>query len=179
MFNLLLVVLVLFILSLMSIRLIQFIFFQIWVILWKCGLIFCYYICIFFDEEKCKGFVKILFLLKVGEDVIVQEEKDVEFIILGMIFIYVDLVMGVGFLVFEVKFEWMVGVNVIKQIKRKVFVYFIMIQKGKVKIRIDGCEGVELNEGDGVFVEVVNVGDKFVIESIGVVEVEVVILDIV
>lgn len=54
-----------------------------------------------------------------------------------------------------------------------------MIKGGKVSIRLDGRDDVVLKEGDGVFIEGVNKGDKFLVESVGEVEVEVVVLDIV
>jgi len=52
-----------------------------------------------------------------------------------------------------------------------------MTKKGKAKIRLAGVEGVELAEGDGAFVSNLNAGDAILVESIGDLEAEVVVLD--
>jgi redox-sensitive bicupin YhaK (pirin superfamily) len=152
-------------------------FLQIWAVPWKRGLTPRYHTRTFPDEEKRKGFVKILSPLKAGEDATTQEEKDAEPTLPDTIPVHADFVMGAGLIAPESKFEWVVGANATKQTKRKVFVHLTMTQKGKAKIRIDGREDAEYSEGDGAFVDGVNAGDKLVIESTGSAEAEVVILD--
>lgn len=64
---------------------------------------------------------------------------------------------------------------------RKTYVHLPMTQQGGSKIRLLGGgredEDVVLEEGDGAFVENVNVGDELLVESIGGAEAEVVVLD--
>lgn len=152
-------------------------FLQIWALPWRRGLTPRYHTRNFPDEDKRKGFVKILSPLKAGEDATAQEEKDAEPAIPGTIPIHADLVMGAGLIAPQTKFEWIVGANATKVNGRKVFVHVPMTKKGKAKIRIDGRETAELAEGDGAFVDFVMAGDKLSVESIGEAEAEVVILD--
>lgn len=50
-------------------------------------------------------------------------------------------------------------------------------RKGGARVRLDGREDKVLEEGDGAFVEGVNVGDVISVESFGEGEAEVVVLD--
>jgi quercetin 2,3-dioxygenase len=152
-------------------------FLQIWAIPWKQGLPPRYHTQHFDDEDKRKGFVKILSPLKAGEDATAQQEKDAEPAIPGTIPIHADFVMGAGIIAPGSKFEWTVGAGATQQTKRKVYVHVPMCKGGKARIRLDGREDAELEEGDGAFVDSVNAGDKLSFESVGEVEAEVVVLD--
>ena len=152
-------------------------FLQIWAIPWKNGLAPRYHTRHFDDEDKRKGFVKILSPLKGGEDATAQEEKDAEPTVPGTIPIHADFAMGAGLIAPEAAFEWVVGAGATRETRRKVYVHLPMTKKGKAKIRLDGREGAELSEGDGAFVEGVSAGDKLAVESIGEEEAEVIVLD--
>lgn len=152
-------------------------FLQIWAMPWKRGLAPRYHTRHFDDEEKRKGFVKILSPLKAGEDATAQEEKEAEPAIPNTIPIHADFVMGAGLIAPTNTFEWVVGAKATTQTKRKVYIHVPMTKNGKAKIRLDGREDAELQEGDGAFVEGVNAGDKLVVESIGEAEAEVIVLD--
>jgi quercetin 2,3-dioxygenase len=152
-------------------------FLQIWAIPWKRGLTPRYHTRHFGDEEKRKGFVKILSPLKAGPDATAKEEQTAEPAIPGTIPIHADFVMGASIIPTTSKFEWIVGANATEQTKRKVFVHVPMTKSGKAKIRLDGREDAVLQEGDGAFVDLVNAGDKLSFESVGEVEAEVVVLD--
>ncbi|TQS33816.1 hypothetical protein Golomagni_05827, partial [Golovinomyces magnicellulatus] len=152
-------------------------FLQIWALPWKRGLPPGYHTRNFPDEEKRKGFVKILSPLKGGIDATAQQEKDAEPTIPGTIPIHADFVMGAGLIGAGNKFEWVAGGGATEENKRKVYVHIVMTQGGKAKIRLDGREDAELVEGDGAFISGVNAGDKLSVESIGSAEAEVVVLD--
>ncbi|KKY13029.1 putative pirin domain-containing protein [Diplodia seriata] len=77
----------------------------------------------------------------------------------------------------EAKFEYKIGADAVKANKRKVYVHDPMTKGGNAKIRLDGREDAVLSEGDGAFVDSVNVGDKLSFESVGSAEAEVVVLD--
>lgn len=152
-------------------------FLQIWAVPWKRGLTPRYHTRHFDEGEKRKGFVTILSPLKGGEDATTAQEKEAVPMIDGSIPVHADFVMGAGIIAPEGRFEWNVGAKVTEATKRKVYVHLPMTKKGKSKIRIDGREDAILEEGDGAFVEGVNAGDKLVVESIGEVEAEVIVLD--
>ncbi|TWU75158.1 hypothetical protein ED733_003904 [Metarhizium rileyi] len=152
-------------------------FLQIWAVPWKKGLRPRYHTRNFRDEDKRTGFVKILSPLKGGQDATAQQEKDAEAVVEGTIPIHADFAMGAGIIAPEKKFEWVVGANATEQNERKVFVHLPMLKGGKARIRLDGRESAELEEGDGAFVEGVFAGDRLVVESIGSEEAEVVVLD--
>ncbi|KAI1392300.1 RmlC-like cupin [Hypoxylon trugodes] len=151
-------------------------FLQIWAIPWKRGLTPRYHTRHFDDEEKRKGFVPILSPLKGGPDATFEQEKIAEPTIEGSIPIHADFVMGAGIIPPQGKFDWAVGAKVTENSKRKVYVHLPMTKQGQAKIRIDGRDEV-LNEGDGVFVDNVNSGDKLAVENVGEAEAEVVVLD--
>ncbi|KAF5487763.1 putative quercetin 2,3-dioxygenase [Colletotrichum fructicola] len=152
-------------------------FLQIWAIPWKRGLPPTYHTRHFAEEEKRKGFVKILSPLKAGPEATLAEEKAAEPSIPDTIPIHADFVMGAGIIEPNKAFEWNVGAKVMQQTKRKVFVHLPMTKGGKAKIRIDGRDDAVLSEGDGAFVDAVNAGDKLNVESIGEADAEVVVLD--
>ncbi|KAI1025807.1 hypothetical protein LB503_006783 [Fusarium chuoi] len=152
-------------------------FLQIWAIPWKRGLTPRYHTRHFSDESKRQDFVKILSPLKGGEEATVQQEKDAEPVIPDTIPIHADFVMAAGIIEPSNKFEWTVGGGATEQTKRKVYVHVSMTKGGKAKIRLDGREDSEIQEGDGAFIDGVNAGDKLAVESIGEVEAEVVVLD--
>ncbi|KAG6036942.1 hypothetical protein E4U41_005396 [Claviceps citrina] len=152
-------------------------FLQIWAVPWKKGLQPRYHTRHFKDEDKRKGFVKILSPIKGGEDATAAEEKDAEAVIPDTIPIHADFIMGAGIIAPGSTFEWVVGANAAQQNGRKVFVHVTMCKGGKARIRLDGREEAELSEGDGAFVEGVFAGDRLSVESIGSEEAEVVVLD--
>lgn len=152
-------------------------FLQIWALPWKKGLTPRYHTRHFDDDEKRKGFVAILSPLKGGVDATTEEEKIAEPVIPDTIPIHADFVMGAGLIAPEGKFEWTVGARATEATKRKVYVHLPMTKGGNAKVRLDGRDDAVLEEGDGAFVEAVNAGDKLLVESIGSVEAEVVVLD--
>ncbi|CCT69978.1 related to protein yhhW [Fusarium fujikuroi IMI 58289] len=152
-------------------------FLQIWAIPWKRGLTPRYHTRHFSDESKRQDFVKILSPLKGGEEATVQQEKDAEPVIPDTIPIHADFVMAAGIIEPSKKFEWTVGGGATEQTKRKVYVHVPMTKGGRAKIRLDGREDSEIQEGDGAFIDGVNAGDKLAVESIGEAEAEVVVLD--
>ncbi|KAI4866349.1 RmlC-like cupin domain-containing protein [Hypoxylon rubiginosum] len=151
-------------------------FLQIWVIPWKRGLAPRYHTRRFEDDEKRKGFVPILSPLKGGPEAASEQEKLAEPAIDGTIPIHADFVMGAGLIAPKGKFEWTVGAGATESSRRKVYVHVPMAKKGRAKIRVDGREDI-YSEGDGVFIDGVQAGDKLSVESVGEVEAEVVVLD--
>jgi len=92
--------------------------------------------------------------------------------------------MGAGLIGRGKKFEWGVGGTegkaeglVRKKEGRRVYVHLAMTQGGKAKVKLDGRDGAVLEEGDGAYVEGVEVRDKLGFESVGEAEAEVVVLD--
>lgn len=152
-------------------------FLQIWGIPWKRGLAPRYHTRHFADKEKRAGFVTILSPLKGGPDASAQEERNATPTVADSIPIHADFVMGAGIIEPGKTFEWPVGGKAGLQTKRKVYVHLPMTNNGQARIRLGGREDSELSEGDGAFVESVNIGDKLVVESIGEAEAEVVVLD--
>ncbi|PKS08127.1 hypothetical protein jhhlp_005402 [Lomentospora prolificans] len=152
-------------------------FLQIWALPWKKGLPPTYHTRHFDDEAKREGFVKILSPLKAGVDATAQEEKEAVPVVPDTIPIHADFVMAAGIIAPGKTFQWIVGGNATENTSRKVYVHLPMAKKGAAKIRIDGREDAELDEGDGAFIELVRAGDKLAIESIGDAEAEVIVLD--
>lgn len=158
-------------------------FLQIWALPWKKGLTPRYHTRNFPEEEKRKGFMKILSPLKAGHDASKQEEEEAKPTIDGTIPIHADLVMAAGIIAPEAKFEWKIGADAkfgpdgTQATKRKVFVHLPMTKNGKAKIRVDGRDDALLSEGDGAFIDNVNATDKLVIESVGTAGAEVILLD--
>lgn len=152
-------------------------FLQIWALPWKRGLAPRYHTRHFDDAEKRKGFVHVLSPLKGGVEATAEQEKAAEPTIPNTIPIHADFVMGAGIIAPEGRFEWTAGAKATETAKRKVYVHLPMTKGGKSRIRLDGRDDAVLEEGDGAFVEAVNAGDKLVVESIGSVEAEVIVLD--
>lgn len=152
-------------------------FLQIWAIPWKRGLAPRYSTGRYSDEDKRKGFVSLLSPMKGGPDATAAEEKAAEPTIPGTIAIHADFVMAAGIIGEGQKFEWTVGGKATEERRRKVYVHLPMTKSGRAKVMLDGREDAVLREGDGVFVEAVNAGDKLVVESVGEAEAEVVVLD--
>ncbi|TLD22384.1 hypothetical protein PspLS_07966 [Pyricularia sp. CBS 133598] len=152
-------------------------FLQIWALPWKKGLSPRYHTRHFDDEDKRKGFVTILSPLKAGPEATAAEEKEAAPAVEGTIPIHADFAMGAGLIAPEQTFTWKVGSQGTQATKRKVYVHVPMTKGGKAKVRLDGRDDAVLEEGDGAFVDGVNVGDKLNFESVGTAEAEVVVLD--
>lgn len=158
-------------------------FLQIWAIPWRRGLRPRYHTRSFPDEEKRRGFVRVLSPLGAGEGATRQEEEEARPAVEGTIPVHADLVMGAGIIAPGRAFGWEVGAgarfgpDARQDTRRKVFVHLPMTKGGKAKIRLDGRDDAVLEEGDGAFVDAVNAGDKLVVESVGSAEAEVVLLD--
>ena len=152
-------------------------FLQIWAVPWRRGLPPNYHTRTFAEEDKRRGFVKILTPLAAGEEATAAEEKEARPVVEGTIPIHADFAMGAGIIAPGSTFEWTVGAEATKATKRKVFVHLPMTKGGKAQVRLDGREDMVLNEGDGAFVETVNAGDKLAVESVGTADAEVVVLD--
>ncbi|KAK1758423.1 RmlC-like cupin domain-containing protein [Echria macrotheca] len=152
-------------------------FLQIWARPWRNGLPPRYHTRHFDDEEKRKGFVRILSPLKGGVEASAEQEKAAEPVIPDTIPIHADFVMGAGLIEPGNKFEWVVGANATEATKRKVYLHVPMTKNGKAKVKVDGREDVVLEEGDGAFVDAVQAGDKLSVESVGEAEAEVIVLD--
>ncbi|SPO06225.1 probable protein yhhW [Cephalotrichum gorgonifer] len=150
-------------------------FLQIWAIPWKRGLTPRYHTRHFDEAAKRVDFVKILSPMKGGPEASAQEEKDAVPTIPDTIPIHADFVMGAGIIAPDQTFGWTVGGGAGIETNRKVYVHLPGTKSGQAKIRIDGRE--ELSEGDGAFIDKVNSGDKLMVESIGEVDAEVVVLD--
>ena len=158
-------------------------FLQIWALPWKRGLKPRYHTKSFADEEKRKGFQKLISPLKAGLKASEAEEDAAVPSIHGTIPVHADLVMGAGLVGRDNAFQWGVGgeqggdaVALNREI-RKVYVHLPMTKSGKTRVRLDGRQEAELNEGDGAFVDAVSVGDKLDVRNIGDEEAEVVVLD--
>ncbi|KAK0717113.1 RmlC-like cupin domain-containing protein [Lasiosphaeria miniovina] len=152
-------------------------FLQIWAVPWARGLTPRYHTRHFDDDDKRNGFVNILSPLKAGVEATTEEEKAAEPTIPDTIPIHADLVMAAGIIAPGAEFEWTVGAKADGAAKRKVYIHLPMTKGGGSKIRLDGREDAELEEGDGAFVEDVTAGDRLVVESIGEEEAEVIVLD--
>ncbi|KAI8958614.1 RmlC-like cupin [Daldinia sp. FL1419] len=151
-------------------------FLQIWAIPWKRGLAPRYHTRNFDDDEKRKGFVPILSPLKAGPEATLEQEKIAEPTIEGTIPIHADFVMGAALIPPQEHFTWVIGARATESNRRKVYIHVPMTKKGQAKIRLDNRD-VVLNEGDGAFIDGVNAGDRLIVESVGEVEAEVVVLD--
>lgn len=131
----------------------------------------------------------ILSPLAAGPEASKKDEEEARPAIEGTIPIHADFVMGAGIIAPEGEkkvFEWKVGADAKfagedgekKQAsKRKVFVHLPMTKGGKSKVKLDGRDDAVLSEGDGAFIEGMNAGDRLVVESVGSVEAEVIVLD--
>ncbi|KAF9894020.1 hypothetical protein FE257_008992 [Aspergillus nanangensis] len=155
-------------------------FLQIWALPWKNGLKPQYHTRTFSEEAKRQRFVPILSPLKAGPEATPAEEQAAAPVIPETIPIHADFVMGAGIIAPGSTFSWTVGQGegvVSSRKKRNVYVHLPMTKNGKAKIRLDGREDAELEEGDGAFVSGVNAGDVLTVESLGEAEAEVIMLD--
>ncbi|KNG80108.1 putative pirin domain protein [Aspergillus nomiae NRRL 13137] len=155
-------------------------FLQIWVLPWKSSLKPQYHTLSFSDDAKRQSFVPIISPLAAGPEATPAQEEAAVPAIAGTIPIHADFVMGAGILESGKTFRWAVGGGegaVQSRRKRNVYVHLPASRTGGAKIRLDGREDKVLEEGDGAFVEGVNVGDVISVESLGEAEAEVVILD--
>lgn len=153
-------------------------FLQIWCLPWKKGLTPRYHTQSFHEEEKRRGFVKVLSPLKAGKDATAEEEKEATPSVEGTIPIHADFLMGASIIAPNSKATWKIGgEDVVQSVKdRKVYVHLPIRHLG-AKIRLAGRDNAVLREGDGAFVEKVNAGDELLVESIGEGEAEVIVLD--
>jgi redox-sensitive bicupin YhaK (pirin superfamily) len=154
-------------------------FLQIWATPWARGLKPRYHTKTFSEAAKRESFVSILSPLAAGKLATAAQEAEAKPVIPETIPIHADLVMAAGIIAAGKRFDWTVGgtpTAVQKQNGRKIYVHLPMTKGGKAKLRLNGKE--ELSEGDGAYVENVNVGDKLGVESIGSEEAEVVVLDV-
>lgn len=154
-------------------------FLQIWALPWKQGLPPTYHTMTFPEEEKRNRFVTIISPLKGGPGATAEEEKAAVPRMEGTIPIHADFLMGASIIAPGYSAAWKIGgESVVKSTSgRHVYVHLPMTKKGKAKIRLAGVEGVELAEGDGAFMSNLNAGDGILVESIGDLEAEVVVLD--
>ena len=155
-------------------------FLQIWALPWKRGLKPTYHTETFGEERKRKGFVPIITPLKAGINATKEEEQAAIPAVEGTIPIHADLVFSAGIVPEGEIFEYTIGGpkgTVSSSANRKVYVHLPMTKDGKARIRLAGQDASILNEGDGAFVEKVDIGNGLAIESIGEAEAEVVVLD--
>ncbi|KAB8238301.1 pirin family protein [Aspergillus alliaceus] len=155
-------------------------FLQIWVLPWKSSLKPQYHTMSFSDNAKRQSFVPLISPLAAGPEATPAQEEAAVPAIPGTIPIHADFVMGAGIIEPGKTFTWAVGGKdgaVQSTRKRNVYVHLPASKKGGARIRLDGREDRVLEEGDGAFVEGVNVGDVIGVESLGEVEAEVVVLD--
>ncbi|KAL8938377.1 MAG: hypothetical protein Q9216_003934 [Gyalolechia sp. 2 TL-2023] len=152
-------------------------FLQIWAIPWNLGLTPRYHNLTIDEQRKRQGFVTIISPLRAGKNASAAQEEAAVPAIGGTIPIHADLVMGASIIAKGSSATWKVGGNGAVSYKedRKIYIHLPMSRGGKSKIRL--AEGTVLGEGDGAFVTNVNNGDLLVIESVGVEEAEVVVLD--
>ena len=152
-------------------------FLQIWATPWKKGLPPTYHTSTFSGEEKLNRFVTIISPLKAGVKATKEEEKAAVPVIDGTIPVHADLLMGASVVEKGKSATWFVGGADAVESKqgRKVYLHVPMRKMGAV-VKMNGGDSL-LEEGDGAFVEGVDAGDEFVVESVGDGEAEVVILD--
>lgn len=151
-------------------------FLQIWALPWKSGLKPRYHDFTVSDDKKRAGFVPIISPLKAGKNATAEEEEDAIPEIEGTIPVHADLVMGASIIANGTSATWTVGAGAVtSKANRNVYVHLPMSNAGKSKVRLP--DGTVLGEGDGAFVTKVNEGDALKIESVGVAEAEVVVLD--
>ncbi|KAI4224500.1 MAG: hypothetical protein L6R40_008439 [Gallowayella cf. fulva] len=152
-------------------------FLQIWALPWKNGLTPRYHDVTIDENRKRQGFAVIISPLKAGKHASPTEEKAAIPAIEGTIPIHADLVMGASIIAKDSIATWNVGGDEVVESKkgRKVYVHLPMTKGGRCKVRLP--DGTVLAEGDGAFVTNVDAGDALQIQSVGVVEAEVVVLD--
>ncbi|KAI4102200.1 MAG: hypothetical protein LQ339_004724 [Xanthoria mediterranea] len=152
-------------------------FLQIWALPWKSGLTPRYHDLTIDEDQKRQGFVTIISPLKAGRQASPAQEKAAIPAVPGTIPIHADMLVGASIIAANSSATWTVGGNgaVASKKDRKVYVHLPMTKEGKSKIRLP--DTTILAEGDGVFVTGVNAGDGLEIQSVGMAEAEVVVLD--
>ena len=130
----------------------------------------------FREEGKRNRFAVIISPLKAGVKASVEEEKAAVPVVEGTIPVHADLLMGASIIDKGKAATWIVGGGdaVEEKKDRKVYVHVPMRRLGAA-VKVGG--ETRLEEGDGAFVEGVDVGDELVVESVGEGEAEVVVLD--
>jgi redox-sensitive bicupin YhaK (pirin superfamily) len=154
-------------------------FLQIWALPWAKGLPPIYHTMTFDEEAKRKAFVTIISPLKAGIKATAEEEKAALPAIPGTIPVHADLLVGAAIITPGKTFNWTVGTGgaVTSKSNRNIYVHLPMTKGGKAEIRLDGRHDSVLSEGDGAFISSINAGDVLSIESVGVAESEIVVLD--
>ena len=151
-------------------------FLQIWVLPWKNGLTPRYHDLTIDENRKRQGFVTIVSPLKAGKKASAAQEQAAIPAIDGTIPIHADFVMGASIIAAGSSATWSVGNGgVTSKEDRKIYIHLPMSHGGQSKIRL--LDGTVLAEGDGAFISNMNAGDAMKIESVGIAEAEVVILD--
>lgn len=115
--------------------------------------------------------------LKAGKEASKEQEEAAVPAIEGTIPIHADLLMGASVIADGSSATWTIGGGDATTAKtnRNVYVHVPMTKAGMSKARLP--DGTVLGEGDGAFFTKVNDGDTLRIESVGVEEAEVVVLD--
>ncbi|KAL8695929.1 MAG: hypothetical protein Q9201_007899 [Fulgogasparrea decipioides] len=152
-------------------------FLQIWAIPWKKDLTPKYHDLTVSEHDKRQGFVIIISPLKAGVGATEKEEETAVPVVEGTIPIHADVLMGAAIIDNGSSATWVVGNggSVESKRDRHVYVHLPMTNGGRSKIRLP--DATVLGEGDGAFISNINDGDSLQIESVGVVEAEVVVLD--
>ncbi|KAI4266407.1 MAG: hypothetical protein L6R38_008764 [Xanthoria sp. 2 TBL-2021] len=152
-------------------------FLQIWALPWKSGLTPRYHDLTIDEDKKRQGFVTIISPLKAGRQASPAQEKAAIPAVPDTIPIHADMLMGASIIANNSSATWTIGGNeaVTSKKDRKVYIHLPMTKGGKSKIRLP--DATILAEGDGAFVTAVNAGDGLEIQSVGVAEAEVVVLD--
>ena len=152
-------------------------FLQIWALPWKSGLTPRYHDLTIDENKKRDGFVTIISPLKAGKQASPAQEQAAIPVVPNTIPIHADMLMGASIIAPNASATWTVGGHgaVTSKQDRKTYVHLPMTKGGKCKIRMP--DGTILAEGDGAFVTGVNAGDGLEIQSVGVAEAEVIILD--
>ena len=152
-------------------------FLQIWATPWRKGLPPTYHTMTFNEDSKKNSFATIISPLKAGIDANAEDEKAAIPTVKGTIPIHADFLMGASTIAKGMSVAWKIGGDDAVQSKtdRKVYLHLPMSKK-RAKVTVAGGETL-LEEGDGAFVENVNVGDELRIESVGEEQAEIVVLD--
>ncbi|KAL8913716.1 MAG: hypothetical protein Q9171_001566 [Xanthocarpia ochracea] len=152
-------------------------FLQIWALPWKSGLTPRYHDLTIDDEKKRQGFVTIISPLKAGREASPTQEEAAIPVVPGTIPIHADMLMGASIVPPDSSATWTIGGNgaVTSKKDRRIYIHLPMTKRGKTKIRLP--DGMVLAEGDGAFVSGADAGEALEIQSVGVAEAEVVVLD--
>ncbi|KAL8645438.1 MAG: hypothetical protein Q9226_007302 [Calogaya cf. arnoldii] len=152
-------------------------FLQIWALPWKSRLTPRYHDLTVDEDMKRQGFVTLISPLKAGRQASPAQEKAAIPAVPNTIPIHADMLMGASIIPPNSSAIWTIGAHgaVTSKKDRKVYIHLPMTKSGKSKIRLP--DATVLAEGDGAFVTDVNADDGLEIQSVGVAEAEVVLLD--